>query len=130
MRLWGGTQDNGTMRKSVNSNTWFDVGGGDGGQVVVDPTSESCTLGPSCYVYSTFFSPPASAYRCTDGGNFSTASYIRKGLDLTDRSDFYEPFVMNPLNPNQLFIGTYRLYRTDNARTPAASDVQWNDDQR
>ena len=32
---------------------------------------------------------------------------------------------MNPSNPNQLFIGTYRLYRTDNARTPAASDVQW-----
>src|SRR4051812_15696115 len=126
MRLWGGTQDNGSMRKSVNSNTWFDVGGGDGGQVVVDPTSESCLLGPSCYVYSTFFSPPASVYRFTDGGNFSTASFIRKGLDLTDRSDFYEPFVMNPLNPNQLFIGTYRLYRTDNARTPAASDVQWN----
>jgi uncharacterized repeat protein (TIGR01451 family) len=126
MRFWGGTQDNGTMRKSVNSKTWFGVGGGDGGQVLVDPTVDTCALGPSCYVYGTFYSPPASPYRWTDGGaSFSSNSYIRKGLDLNDRSDFYEPFVMNPANPSQLFIGTYRLYRTDNARTPSAGDVQW-----
>lgn len=126
MRFWGGTQDNGTMRKSVNSKTWFAVGGGDGGQVLVDPTPDTCALGPSCYVYGTFYSPPASPYRWTDGGaSFSSNAYIRKGLNLSDRSDFYEPFVMNHANPNQLFIGTYRLYRTDNARTPSAGDVQW-----
>src|SRR5262249_12883597 len=35
-RFWGGTQDNGTLRKSVNSHSWFDLRGGDGGQVLVD----------------------------------------------------------------------------------------------
>ena len=30
-----------------------------------------------------------------------------------------------PNNPNQLFLGTYRLYRTDNAKAPSAGDVKW-----
>jgi uncharacterized repeat protein (TIGR01451 family) len=124
LRFWGGTQDNGTLRKSVNSKTWFDVASGDGGQVVVDPTSDSCALGPSCFVYGTYFG--VSPYRYTDGGNFFTNSYIRKGIDLSDRSDFYIPLVLNKDNPNQLYLGTYRLYRTDNARAASASDVSWS----
>ena len=32
---------------------------------------------------------------------------------------------MNKANPNQLFLGTYRLYRTDNAKAPSAGDVHW-----
>ena len=61
-------------------------------------------------------------YRFTDGGNFFSNQFIQNGLDLTDRSEFYVPFTMNQLNPNQLFVGSYRLYRTDNARTAA----QWH----
>ena len=33
---------------------------------------------------------------------------------------------MNQGNPNQLFLGTFRLYRTDNAKAPNASDVHWD----
>jgi uncharacterized repeat protein (TIGR01451 family) len=125
-RFWGGTQDNGTLRKSVNSASWFDVASGDGGQVVVDPTSDSCgSLGPSCFVYGTYFSPPAQNYRYSDGGNFFTNSFIRNGINVNDRSDFYAPYVLNLQNTNQLFYGTYRLYRTDNARTTSAGDVRW-----
>ena len=40
-RFWGGTQDNGTLRKSGGSNTWFDIPNGDGGQVLVDPTPDA-----------------------------------------------------------------------------------------
>ncbi len=127
MRLWGGTQDNGTMRKSVNSEHVVRRGRRRRRPGARRPDGRVLRArGRSCFVYGTFYSPPASPYRWTDGGDFFTSnSYIRKGLDLTDRSDFYEPFVMNRDNTNQLFIGTYRLYRTDNARTPAASDVQW-----
>ncbi len=129
-RFWGGTQDNGTLRKSGGSNTWFDVVGGDGGQVLVDhtfdPVSASCPAGfaPACFIYGTFFG--ISPYRMTDGGAFFfNAFYIRNGIDLTDRSDFYVPFVLNQEDPNQLFLGTFRLYRTDNARTANAGDVKW-----
>jgi uncharacterized repeat protein (TIGR01451 family) len=123
-RFWGGTQDNGTLRKTGGSGQqWFDVGNGDGGQALVDPTPESCVLGPACYVYGTFFG--VTPYRYTDGGNFFTNQYIRKGINLGDRSDFYIPFVLSKNNPNQLYLGTYRLYRTDNAKTASAADVQW-----
>jgi uncharacterized repeat protein (TIGR01451 family) len=116
-RFWGGTQDNGTMRKSATSNTWFDMTSGDGGQVLVDPTDSN-------YVYGTYFG--ISPYRITDGGAaFFTNQGITRGIDLGDRSEFYVPWVMNPANPNQLFLGTYRLYRTDNAKAPSAGDVAW-----
>jgi len=116
-RLWGGTQDNGTIRKSAISNTWFDVASGDGGQVLVDPTN-------FLYVYGTYFG--ISPYRITDGGaGFFTNQFIRTGINLADRSDFYTPFAMNRLSVNQLFLGTYRLYRTDNAKAGSAGDVRW-----
>ena len=127
-RFWGGTQDNGTLRKSTGSNSWFDVANGDGGQVLVDHTNDGvCQFGAftgSCFIYGTYFG--ISPYRMTDGGAFFfNNSYIRNGIDLTDRSDFYVPFVLNQENPNQLFLGTYRLYRTDNAKTGNAGDVRW-----
>ena len=124
-RFWGGTQDNGTLRKTGGTGQhWFDVASGDGGQVLVDPTPGTCVLGPSCFVYGTYFG--ISPYRYSDGGNFFTNQYIRNGIDRSDRSDFYTPFVLNRDNPNQLFLGTYRLYRTDNAKTTSAGDVKWN----
>lgn len=124
-RFWGGNQDNGTVRKSTatatatdpNPQTWFDVASGDGGQVLVDPTTAN-------FVYGTYFG--ISPYRYTDGGGFFTNQFIENGINLADRSDFYVPFVMNQLNPNQLFLGTYRLYRTDNAKADTAGDVHWS----
>jgi uncharacterized repeat protein (TIGR01451 family) len=131
VRFWGGTQDNGTLRKSGGSQTWFDVASGDGGQVLVDPTfdpvSSACPPGfaPACYVYGTFNG--ISPYRMTDGGaGFLTRQGITGGINTGDRSDFYPPFVMNKESPNQLFLGTYRLYRTDNARATSVGDVRWN----
>jgi uncharacterized repeat protein (TIGR01451 family) len=115
-KFWGGTQDNGTQRKSVNSNTWFDVAGGDGGQVLVDPTNPN-------FVYGTYFGISNSLYRFTNGGaQFFSNAFIQNGIHLSDRSDFYVPWVLNQNNPNQLFVGSYRMYRTDAARTSA----QWN----
>lgn len=126
-RFWGGTQDNGTERKSVNSQSWFDVAGGDGGQVLVDQTDQTvCAplFSKGCYVYGTYFG--ISPYRITDGGgSFFSNQFIVNGINLSDRSEFYTPFVLNQLNTNQLLLGTYRLYRTDNAKTELAGDVQW-----
>jgi uncharacterized repeat protein (TIGR01451 family) len=130
-RFWGGTQDNGTLRKSGGGPQWFDVASGDGGQVLVDPTVDTSVPGcvapfaPSCYVYGTYFG--ITPYRFSNGGSaFFSNAYIRNGLNLNDRSEFYIPFTMNLANTSQLFLGTYRLYRTDNARAASAGDVKWN----
>src|SRR5262249_33067470 len=112
-----GTQDNGTLRKSVNSKSWFDFAGGDGGQVLVDPTDPN-------FAYGEFFG--VSPYRYSDGGNFFTNSFITNGLDLNDRSDFYVPLTLNENNTDKLFLGTFRLYRTDDARAADPADVHFN----
>jgi uncharacterized repeat protein (TIGR01451 family) len=127
-RFWGGTQDNGTMRRSTASDSWFDIPNGDGGQVLVDPTLDGlCEFGAftgSCFVYGTYFG--ISPYRMADGGAFFFNNQsITNGINLNDRAEFYIPIAMNKDNPSQLFLGTYRLYRTDNARTPKAGDVRW-----
>ena len=120
-RFYGGTQDNGTQRKSTTTATWFDVSSGDGGQVLVDPTDAN-------YVYGTYFG--ISPYRFTDGGGLygggaTSNQYILTGINTNDRSDFYIPWFMDPANPDRLYLGTYRVYRTNNAKAAKASDVLW-----
>ncbi|HSS60907.1 MAG TPA: hypothetical protein VLK30_05565 [Candidatus Limnocylindrales bacterium] len=118
-RFWGGTQDNGTMREVAGVPLWVDVTSGDGGNVLVDPTDWH-------FVYGTFFAPPTQIYRITDGGSaFFQQKPITNGINVNDRAEFYIPMAMNQLNTNQLFTGTYRVYRTDNAKTPSAGDVVW-----
>jgi uncharacterized repeat protein (TIGR01451 family) len=112
--VWGGTQDNGTMQNY--GGVWYDVASGDGGQALVDPTDSN-------FVYGTYYG--VSPYRYTDGGGVFTNQGITRGIDTTDRSDFYIPWVLNHQNPNQLFLGTYRAYRTNTAKAPSAGDVTW-----
>jgi uncharacterized repeat protein (TIGR01451 family) len=118
-RVWGGTQDNGTLRHRTASTAtgMTDVSSGDGGQVLVDPTDSN-------FVFGTYYG--VSPYRFDNGGAFlfSNAS-ITRGIDTSDRSDFYIPWVLNHDDPNQLFLGTYRVYRTDNAKAASAGDVAW-----
>jgi uncharacterized repeat protein (TIGR01451 family) len=117
VRVWGGTQDNGTLRHFNASNAYYDISSGDGGQVLVDPTDWN-------YVYGNYFG--ISPWRVTDGGGTIFGNrYIRTGINRRDRSDFYPPFVLNRDNPSQLFFGTYRLYRTDNSKAAKAADVTW-----
>ncbi len=119
-RFYGGTQDNGTLRKSTGNATWFDLASGDGGQVLVDPTDAN-------YVYGTYYYFVGGPYRFTDGmGAFFSNQPIQGGINTNDRSEFYIPMTMDPANPNRLFLGTYRVYRTDNAKAPSAGDVHWN----
>jgi photosystem II stability/assembly factor-like uncharacterized protein len=116
-RVWGGTQDNGTVGKSPTSASWSDVAGGDGGQVLVDPTNAH-------YVFGTYNG--ITPYRYTNGGtSFFSNQFIRTGINLQDRADFYVPWVENQRRTSQLFLGTYRLYRTNNAKAPSAGAVRW-----
>ncbi|HZC26176.1 MAG TPA: hypothetical protein VE287_04080, partial [Actinopolymorphaceae bacterium] len=114
---WGGTQDNGTEEGFPGDPGWYDVTSGDGGQVLVDPTDSN-------YVYGEYYD--VSPYRITDGGSsFFSNKSITHGLNTNERSEFYLPFVLNHDNVNQLFTGTFRMYRTDNAKAPSAGDVTW-----
>jgi len=126
-QYWGGTQDNGTLRKSLSNQRWFDQASGDGGQVIVDQTTPN-TINPSvpAYVFGTYFDISPYRYDPTETNTFFGNEPIDGGIDLNDRSEFYVPWVQNRGNVNQLFLGTYRLYRTDNAEAASAGDVTWS----
>ncbi len=105
--LFGGTQDNGTHRRlgPGNGNAWRIIQGGDGGQTLVDPYEPR-------WVYGTNYN--ISPYRFSDGGQVGSAVYIETGITTSDRSAFYIPFTMDPEETNRLYLGSFRLYRTDN----------------
>ena len=125
-QYWGGTQDNGTMRKSLANDRWFDQAGGDGGQVLVDPYSTNATVSNASYVFGTYFGISPYRFALANVGAFNGNEFINGGINLTDRAEFYVPWVMNKGNPNQLFLGTYRMYRTNNAEAAKSSDVHWD----
>ena len=54
----------------------------------------------------------------------STELESPSGIDLSDRSDFYIPWTINKQNPNQLFLGTYRAYRTGNAKSGGERELE------
>jgi uncharacterized repeat protein (TIGR01451 family) len=123
-QYWGGTQDNGTLRKSLANNRWFDQAGGDGGQVVVDQTTPN-TVNPNvpAYVFGTYTGLSPYRYNPSTANTFFGNEAIDGGINLKDRAEFYIPMVQNRGNVNQLFVGSYRVYRSDNAETPSAGDV-------
>ena len=126
-QYWGGTQDNGTMRKSIANARWFDQAGGDGGQVIVDQTTPN-TVNPTvpAYVFGTFNGISPYRYSPSKANTFFGNERIGGGIKTTDRAEFYLPQVQNQANPNQLFTGTFRVYRTNNAETTSAGDVHWD----
>jgi uncharacterized repeat protein (TIGR01451 family) len=126
-QYWGGTQDNGTLRKSLANTRWFDQASGDGGYAIVDQTTPN-TGNPTvpAYVFGTYFDISPYRYDPSETNTFFGNESIDGGIDMGDRSEFYVPWTENRGNTNQMFLGTYRLYRTDNAEAAAAPDVTWS----
>jgi photosystem II stability/assembly factor-like uncharacterized protein len=100
LRLYGGTQDNGVITTSSgNFNDWFEIWGGDGFGVLVDPNDPSLVYAESQY------------------GNINTGT---NGIPFGDRFNWNTPFIFNPLNSNSLFIGSNKLYKSTN------QGLSWN----
>lgn len=100
---YGGTQDNGTQRRTA-ALSWAEFSAGDGGQTVIDPVDPSI-------VYTTYVRHSISRYNnngTTFGGGLGNSSVFGN-----DRVAFYPPLVGNDLNSN-LYFGTYRLYISTN----------------
>lgn len=107
-RLYGGTQDNGSVRTLTGGeDDWEIIYFGDGFYNLIDPTDNRFV-----YTESQF----GGLARSEDGGTtFETA---RNGIASTDRKNWKTPVVFDPKDPRILYYGTNRLYRsTDRARS-------------
>ena len=103
-QLYGGTQDNGTIRTLTGQvNDWEAIYWGDGFYVIVDPQNSNVIYAEYQY---------GGLGKSTNGGySFSSAT---TGINSNDRRNWMVPVVMDPNNHNTLYYGTYRLYRTTN----------------
>jgi photosystem II stability/assembly factor-like uncharacterized protein len=103
-RLYGGTQDNGTVRTTSGGlDDWGDIYGGDGFYVIVDPTNSNVIYAESQYGF---------LGKSTNGG--FTFTLALNGIDPNEPTDWSTPVVMDPNNSQVLYYGTNRVYRTAN----------------
>lgn len=123
--LMGGTQDNGTICLSA-AGTWSHCRDGDGGHAVIDNNALDTT---NVLMYHTFFnqtnsqigferaaSTAANADGQLSGWTFRGCSGTtsNNGFRCADNVLFYAPMAQGPGNPNTLYFGTDRLYRSTN----------------
>lgn len=102
--LYGGTQDNNTIRTlSGNLDDWQPILGGDGFYVNIDYNDNN-------YVYAEYQN--GELYRSTTGG--SDMMWAQEGISTTEPRNWSTPVVMDPLESNILYFGTNRLYKTTN----------------
>ncbi|MGH7452345.1 MAG: VPS10 domain-containing protein, partial [bacterium] len=102
-RLYGGTQDNGTVRTLTgNPNDWDTIlDGWDGLYVLVDPKNPNIIYTESQY---------GGLFKSIDGGK-SLQSTVN-GINLNEPRNWSTPVVMDPNDNNVLYYGTNRVYRT------------------
>ncbi|MEE9382949.1 MAG: hypothetical protein V3V08_05995 [Nannocystaceae bacterium] len=99
----GGLQDNGTARRGSNG-TWSRVLGADGGYTALHPDSPNILFSQTQHT--------GNLFKSTNGGkNFQDSS---SGINSSDRDAFMCPTVFDPNDPNVLFYGTHRIYRSTN----------------
>ncbi len=104
-RLYGGTQDNNTIRTLTDGDSdWTPIWGGDGFHCNVDPNNNLLV-----YAESQF----GGLGRSTDGGfTFVSAT---AGISPSDRRNWNTPVVLSPFDSNKVYYGANRLYISDNA---------------
>ncbi|CAN5670778.1 hypothetical protein BH20ACI4_BH20ACI4_21800 [soil metagenome] len=116
----GGTQDNGTNFYSPTQ-TWARVDGGDGGYAVIDQNAADTT---NVRMYHTYFNSATLKGYATRAT--TTSSWSFRGCNGSSANDincadtavlFYAPLESGPGNPNTIYYGTDRLYRSSNNGT-------------
>jgi len=103
-RLYGGAQDNGTVRTITGkTNDWRNIYGGDGFRVRVDPENNQFVYAE--YQYGAFG-------RSTSGGEWFNDAVA--GINQGDRFNWNTPYILDPNNPAILYLGSHRLYKSIN----------------
>ena len=123
-RLIGGTQDNGTLRYTGNTETWNTPFGGDGGWSAADATDPNYLYGEYVYlnVHRTSNGGVSSEYISGQFWNGSEWAWKDAPFQIPDAMTrnalFIAPFVLDPNNSNRILAGGASLWRTNDAKTP------------
>ena len=104
-KVYGGTQDNSTIRTTTGGlNNWNVIYGGDGFQPLVDATNTNV-------IYA--LSQRGNLGKSTNnGGSFSSAL---NGIPGGDTNNWDTAITFDPADSQTLFYGTQKVYKTTNA---------------
>lgn len=97
-RIFGGTQDNGTLM-ITDDNEWEIIFGGDGFRVMSDPNDPNIIFAESQY---------GNLRRSTDGGK--TFSSGRSGTSGV--ANWNTPYIMDPNNSKIMYYGSDRIFKS------------------
>jgi photosystem II stability/assembly factor-like uncharacterized protein len=119
-RIYGGTQDNNTIRTwTGQTNNWDAILGGDGFYSIVDYTNSNI-------IYAEY--QWGALHKSTNGGSWMNPI---NGYWSSDRVNWSAPVVMHPTNPQTLYFGTYRVWKTTNGGntwSAVSNDLTFGDD--
>ena len=128
----GGTQDNGTEFLRPD-NTWFRADFGDGGHALIDQNAANTTV---VTMYHTYFNQSnakgyarvlTAATAIDNGWQFfgcGFAGSTPNGMVCSGPTLFYAPMTLGPGNPNTLYFGADRLYRSIDSGTTVSTVSQ------
>jgi len=117
----GGTQDNGTNMYTPLA-AWNRIDYGDGGYTAIDQNAGTDVVNVT--MYHTYYNATGSLLafaRVTSVSSASDGAWFvygcgatSNGIGCSDAVLFYAPIVLGPGNPNTVYFGTDRLYRSTN----------------
>jgi hypothetical protein len=123
---FGGAQDTGTPIQSLPGNlTWNELIQGDGGVVAVDSDQ---TVHPGTTIrYTSFFNLGSFNRTSWNAANMMIGGFTLVGLNIVSgpgtgmtlfqfdpNIQFYNPYVLNAINPSRMLIGTQNIYESMN----------------
>lgn len=119
-RIYGGTQDNNTVRTATgNLNDWNAILGGDGFYCLVDYTNSNI-------VYAEY--QWGALHKSTNAGS---SMFPINNYWSSDRVNWSAPVIMHPQTPTTLYFGTYRVWKSTNGGnswSPVSGDLTKGDD--
>ena len=112
----GGTQDNGTIYRNP-AGAWIRADGGDGGYTVIDQNATNTTNVNSYHTYFNATTLTGYAVSSTPGGAWSFRgcnTTSANGITCASVINFYAPLERGPGNPNTIYYGADKLWRSAN----------------
>ncbi|MCL4740773.1 MAG: hypothetical protein KJZ54_01065 [Phycisphaerales bacterium] len=100
--VMGGTQDNGTNRRSDDGVAWATVLGGDGGWTQLDATRPHRVFAE--------YQGTGNLFRSTNGGN----SFSHVGGGISGRNCFLPPYIIDPADADRMLYATHRIHLSTN----------------
>ncbi len=117
-RLIGGTQDNNSLQTHTGVvDSWDYIYCCDGFYCLIDPTDSNRVYAEAQY--------GGLGYSTDGGSSFFDGT---NGISITDRKNWETPIAINPINHNNLFTGTQRVYESFDGMqswTPISPDLTY-----